>query len=68
MRTIFHYITCLFIVTLKDDLGYRAIELNYEICIDSLTLCQILVITMLINITGFRIVHVIFPLHVLDSV
>ena len=56
MRTIFHYITCRFIVTLKDDLGYRAIELNYEICIDSLTQCEMLAITMLINTTGLRIV------------
>ena len=56
MRTIFHYITFLFIVTLKDDLGYRAIELNYEICIDSLTQCEMLAITMLINTTGLRIV------------
>ena len=48
----FHYITCLFIVTLKDDLGYRAIESNYEIYINSLTLCQILEITVSMHVLG----------------
>ena len=62
MRTIFHYITCLFIVTLKDDLGYRAIESNYEIYINSLTLCQILEITVSMG----RII--ILSTHVLGGV
>ena len=63
MRTIFHYITCLFIVTLKDDLGYRAIESNYEIYINSLTLGQILEIRVVRNFE-----RLLFSIHVLDNV
>ena len=60
----FHYITCLFIVTLKDDLGYRAIESNYEIYINSLTLCQILEITAFSD----KEYKLLLSIHVLNSV